>query len=610
MFLKEKMPTISVNAQDLCKRLDPDSAIPHAYTDDEFQLLCFAFGLELDDVTTEDEIIVKNTGKSTNTASKEIIYKIDVPANRYDLLCIEGIARALRVFLGREKVPVFRLAIPTNQSLQVLTVTANTLPIRPFAVAAVLRGVTFTAKNYASFIDLQEKLHFNLCRKRTLVAIGTHDLSTVQGPFTYDAEPADNIKFKPLRSEQDKEYTATELFVEYRKDMQLKQYIGLVCDAPLIPVIRDSTGRVLSMPPIINGYHSRITLDTRDVFIECTATDYTKAKTVLKIIVAMFSEYCSVPFDVEPVTVIASDGSTALFPNVEVREETVDPTLLNRRIGITESTQSLANLLTKMQLPTTVTSSGQLSVNVPIVRPDVLHECDIWEDAAIAFGYNNIPKVEPKVACSGKQLPINKLTDLLRGTITSAGYTEALTFALCSREDGFSNLRRIDDGASAVSITNPKTPEFQIARVNLLSGLLRTIYYNTRLPLPLKVFEISDVLFLSPTSESGAYNQRNIAAAFYNSSPGFEVVLGLLDVVMTGLRVRHEVDSSPNKATWPVYSLAPSTDRALFSELGAADIMFQGKCIGILGVVHPEVLANFGLKNPVGAFEFNLEVFL
>lgn len=34
-------------------------------------------------------------------ASTEVVYKIDIPANRYDLLCIEGLARALRVFLGR-----------------------------------------------------------------------------------------------------------------------------------------------------------------------------------------------------------------------------------------------------------------------------------------------------------------------------------------------------------------------------------------------------------------------------------------------------------------------------------------------------------------------------
>ena len=66
---------------------------------------------------------------------------------------------------------------------------------------------------YDSFIDLQDKLHQNIARKRTLVAIGTHDLDTIKGPFKYMAKPPDQIKFKPLN--QVKEFTATELMELY-----------------------------------------------------------------------------------------------------------------------------------------------------------------------------------------------------------------------------------------------------------------------------------------------------------------------------------------------------------------------------------------------------------
>lgn len=52
--------------------------------------------------------------------------------------------------------------------------------MRPFAVAAILRGVTLDGGRYASFIDLQDKLHQNLCRQRTLVSIGTHNLGVIQ----------------------------------------------------------------------------------------------------------------------------------------------------------------------------------------------------------------------------------------------------------------------------------------------------------------------------------------------------------------------------------------------------------------------------------------------
>ena len=65
----------------------------------------------------------------------------------------------------------------------------ETALVRPFVVAAVLRGVQLDAARYASLIDLQDKLHQNLCRQRSLVAIGTHDLSTLQVCAAYAVPP-------------------------------------------------------------------------------------------------------------------------------------------------------------------------------------------------------------------------------------------------------------------------------------------------------------------------------------------------------------------------------------------------------------------------------------
>ena len=48
----------------------------------------------------------------------------------------------------------------------------------------------------------------------------------------------------------------------------------------------------------------QVTLETRDIFIECTATDLTKAKVVLNTVCTMFSEYCSTSYEVEPVEVV------------------------------------------------------------------------------------------------------------------------------------------------------------------------------------------------------------------------------------------------------------------------------------------------------------------
>lgn len=82
-----------------------------------------------------------------------------------------------------------------------------------------MRNVTLNKERYDSFIDLQDKLHQNICRKRTLVAIGTHDLDTIKPPIIYDALPPSKIKFRALN--QDVEHTASELMEIYAVSFHL-----------------------------------------------------------------------------------------------------------------------------------------------------------------------------------------------------------------------------------------------------------------------------------------------------------------------------------------------------------------------------------------------------
>jgi phenylalanyl-tRNA synthetase beta chain len=81
-----------------------------------------------------------------------------------------------------------------------------------------------------------------------------------------------------------------------QKDRHIGRYLHIIRDSPVYPVIYDSNHVVCSLPPIINGDHSKISAKTRNIFIECTATDKTKAEIVINILVAMFSEYAEEKF--------------------------------------------------------------------------------------------------------------------------------------------------------------------------------------------------------------------------------------------------------------------------------------------------------------------------
>ncbi|XP_028586893.2 phenylalanine--tRNA ligase beta subunit [Podarcis muralis] len=589
------MPTVSVKRDLLFQ------ALGKSYTDEEFDELCFEFGLELDEITSEKEIISKEKGgEKAEGASEIILYKIDVPANRYDLLCLEGLVRGLQVFKERIRAPRYKKITPPNGEIQKLTITEETTQVRPYAVAAVLRNITLDKDRYDSLIDLQEKLHQNICRKRSLVAIGTHDLDTISGPFTYTAKPPSEIKFKPLN--QDKEYNASEIMDLYRTDSHLKHYLHIIENEPLYPVIYDSNGVVLSMPPIINGDHTKISLNTRNVFIECTATDLTKAKIVLDILVTMFSEYCQKPFTVEAAEVTYPNGKSYNFPELTYRREKIKPEILNKKIGISETPSNLAKLLTRMCLKSHVIANGNnIEVEIPPTRADIIHACDIIEDAAIAYGYNNIQMTIPKTYTIANQLPLNKLTELLRQDLAAAGFTEVLTFSLCSQEDIANKLGVDISTTKAVHIANPKTAEFQVARTTLLPGLLKTIAANRKMPLPLKLFEISDIVVKDSTIDVGTRNHRHLCAVYYNKNPGFEIIHGLLD------RVMQLLDIPPSKEKG--YYIKATEDPAFFPGR-CAEIFAKGQIIGKLGVLHPDVVTQFELTMPCSALEITIEPFV
>ena len=156
-------------------------------------------------------------------------------------------------------------------------------------------------------------------------------MSTIEGPFTYEALKPEDIEFIPLNKTES--MNGHKLMEYYQEDQQLKHFLHIIRDSPVYPVIKDKNGVVLSLPPIINGDKSKITLDTKDIFIECTATDLTKAKMAVNIVCEAFSIYYSDQFSIEQVEVVESDGSSSLTPNISERSLACDMAYLNKLAG-------------------------------------------------------------------------------------------------------------------------------------------------------------------------------------------------------------------------------------------------------------------------------------
>jgi phenylalanyl-tRNA synthetase beta chain len=412
-------------------------------------------------------------------------------------------------------------------------------------------------------------------------------------------------------------------------------------------VIYDSADRVLSLPPIINGHHSRIQLHTKNVFIECTATDLTKANIVLDTVITMFSEYTAEKFTAEAVEVIyevdpdihATDKTTPrheITPQLFHRECDAKVNEINGTLGLNLTPETMVKLCDRMQLGPAVyhpevnaEAGGVIRVKVPPTRSDILHAVDVIEDVAIAYGFNNIPVQLPSTVTFGAPLPINHFTDLLRAEIARAGYSEMLTHGLVSRAENYTNLNHADAG-NAVSLSNPANVEYEVVRTTLIPGALKTLAFNNSLSHKdgIRLFEISDVVLATPSDDVGAKNERHLVACYSAFSSSFEVIHGLADKIMTWVQIQPESQYGAMSLTNEdildrkrvgrenlVYYVRSCEDGLYFSGM-AAEIVIKNiatgteTVVGNMGVVHPNVLAKFDVDYPCTILEMNLELLM
>ena len=535
--------------------------------------ICFEFGVEAELTTTKSmpqRIIVEEE-------KEQKVFKVEVPANRIDLLCIEGLAQAIGEYLKIKPSIEYKRIDPINK--QQIIAKENTKKIRPFVIGGILRNIRFTAANYNSFITLQDKLHQNIARERTLASIGTHDLDTLKGPFYYEGKEPKDIYFQPLGSHS--KMSGVEMMEKFETDLKLRKYLHIINKFELYPIITDSNGVVLSMPPIINGEHSKITLNTKNVLIEVTATDLTRAKVVLNTVVCMFSLYCEDKFSCESLEIVTPEGNTYIYPDLSHIYMDFSIKYGMELIGIDNmDTEGVRDCLQKMGLQSECVDTDKLSVNIPPTRSDIIHQCDIAEDLGIGYGYNHPELVSrlPPTLTIGKQLGINRFSDLLRRELALSGFNECLTLSLLSKREQYEMLRGVYNVEEAVEIANPKTVEFQILRTTLLPGMLKSLAFNMKSPIPIQLFEISDVVRKDPTSDTGASNHRHISVLYCSKSSGFEIIHGIMDLIMMKMGISWTSHADPHDHGYFIRKL----DNEMYLKGMQAEVLLADKVVGVI----------------------------
>lgn len=111
-----------------------------------------------------------------------------------------------------------------------------------------------------------------------------------------------------------------------------------------------------------------------------------------------------------------------------------------------------------------------------------------------------------------------------------------------SIKENYDFLGKRFNSNEAIEIANPKTIEFEVVRTSLIPGLLKVFQSNSNESIPQKIFEVSDVALIDEHTDVLARNERRIAALYMNNNSGFEVMQGLLDLLMTKIGAKFGAD--------------------------------------------------------------------
>ncbi|MGE0482318.1 MAG: phenylalanine--tRNA ligase subunit beta [Phycisphaerae bacterium] len=527
------------------------------------------------------------------------VFRCELLAVRSDIFDPGGMARLVRGYLGVDRGLIEYSLWPAKVTVHVDPKLADDASRRPFISCAVLRRVQLDHALVKMLMNLQEDLHWALGRNRKLASIGVYDLDTLQGTqFHYDAVAPDALRFTPLGFPPNDPASALTPGEILRRHPTGRAFEHLLAGYKAVPLLRDGAGTVLSMPPIINSESTRVTLRSKQLFVDVTGLSQRVVDRALNILVTGLKEQMPA-IEIEQVNIATAAGSR-VTPDLNPVPMTLDVRTAAETIGAPLDYKSLAELLERMGYDVADVSrdGSQLHVLVPAYRNDVMHAIDLIEDAAIAFGYDHLTPALVPTFTVGAPLAMEERSVVARRVLTGLGFHQVMTLALTSAPAAFERWRR-DADARAVQIENPISVEQTMLRVSLLPGLLETLAINKQYDLPQQIFEIGDCSFVDPTVETGAREERYVAAALIGTHVGYADVRAVADAFSQEMGASVRV-AAADAAGHPSY--IPGRVAELFNN--------RDERVGVIGELHPEVLEKYGLKHATAVLELSLEALL
>lgn len=537
--------------------------------------------IQTDDKLTELLAYVKG---EIEKIDKDIITINLEDSNRPDLWCIEGIARELRGILGAETGLKSYTAHPTDYRI---IINGKLEKVRGFIACAVIKEIKLTDDLIKQIMQLQDKIDSSYGRNRKKTSIGLYNFDLLKWPLKYTMTKPHENAFTPLGFSE--KMAPHEILKHHPKGIE---YGNILKGLEEYPVFLDSDNKVLSMPPIINSNDlGQVDVKTKNILIEVTGTDYNTVNNVLKIVALSFADRGGKIYEVQTDYPYRKFDKT---PHFETRKIPISLVKVNELLGLKLDMRDLTRLLQKMRYNVSQSAECEhithnIDVEVPSYRCDVMHPVDICEDIAIAHDYNKFEPETPAIPTAGMLSDLEKFSNKIRELSIGLGAQEILNFTLTNKENLFRKMGTKEE--KIIEIENPVSLTYGCLRNKLLPSVMEFLSQNTKKEFPQKVFEVGDIAHPDLSKDEMSHTEKRLAFAISHSGATFTEAKQALESIFANLGIKIEIKE---------------TDGDSFIVGRCANIFQKKDKIGIIGEIHPQILQNWGLEQPVVAFEVKI----
>ncbi len=525
----------------------------------------------------------------------DVVFDINVTANRPDCQSILGIAREVAAVLNKPiKYPDFSYTTDSSVS----TLKRVKIYDRAFDLCQRYKG------------RLVENIIIDkspLWLKRRLFLMGLRSINNIVDITNYVlleiGQPMHAFDLKDLQAETiivRRAERGEKIVTLDEKEFELNENNLVICDA----------AKPVAIAGVMGGLNSEIKAETKTVLFESAKFSRDNVRKTARTLgqrtdaSARYEkgvDYLSVENGMNrALNLICKLGCGTIscdeydLIDAPIKEKTIETTVekINGVLGIDVPLNLIENILERLEFKVK-TDGNKLTVTVPLYREDMESYPDIAEEIIREYGYDHIESTLLKTSeiTNGGRNEAQKTVENVKNLFAGYGFSEMISYSFVSeKEFELFGLDKTD----AVKILNPISEDLAVMRTSLFPSVVRAAAYNLkRKNASGRLFELAKVYDGKKSSALGLPTETdNLAFVCFGENEDYftskGAVEGLIDTFCRGAKVQYIKSSE-----------------TFMHPTRTADIVINDVKVGFFGQVHPEIAAKYDIDKPIYGGEIN-----